>query len=358
MAWHSVHDHDEIVDQFRRSLARGRLASTFLFVGPEGVGKRTFARKLAQALLCERVPETRLDPCEECPGCIQVAAGSHPDLELIAKPEGRASLLVEQFIGSRENRGHEGLCYNLARKPLMGTRRVAIIDDADDLEAEGANALLKTLEEPPPRSVLILIGTSLEKQLPTIRSRCQIIRFAPLARDTVAELLLLHGLATDQAEAQRLARYSEGSLTRATDLADAALWSFRGQLLAGLARRPVDTVHLAQAVTVFVEEAGSEAAAKRGRARIVIGFAAEYFRQLVRQLSGAAAGDDEELHALVSRAARQGPLDPETAADCAQRCLDALGEIDRNANLANVIECWLDDVGQAISGGRRLVPTA
>jgi DNA polymerase III subunit delta' len=67
-----------VVDQFRRALARGRLASTFLFVGPAGIGKRTFALRLAQGLLCERVPEVQLDPCGECPSCLQVAAGSHP----------------------------------------------------------------------------------------------------------------------------------------------------------------------------------------------------------------------------------------------------------------------------------------
>ena len=70
------------------------------------------------------------------------------------------------------------MCHNLARRPMMGTRRVAIIDDADTLDGEAANCLLKLLEEPPPRSVLILIGTSAEMQLPTIRSRCQLVRFS------------------------------------------------------------------------------------------------------------------------------------------------------------------------------------
>src|SRR4051812_19527580 len=89
MTWHGIREHDSVVEQFRRALARGRLASTFLFVGPEGVGKRAFALKLAQAMLCERVPEEWLDPCEVCPACVQVMAGTHPDLELVAKPEGR-----------------------------------------------------------------------------------------------------------------------------------------------------------------------------------------------------------------------------------------------------------------------------
>ena len=91
----------------------------------------------------------------------------------------------------------EGLCYDIALKPYSGRRKVAIIDDADYLNKEGANCLLKTLEEPPPKSLLILIGTSEQRQLPTIRSRCQIVRFQPLPEQDVAELLLATGACED-----------------------------------------------------------------------------------------------------------------------------------------------------------------
>ena len=129
----------------------------------------------------------------------------------------------------------------------MGGRKIAIIDDADFLNAEGANCLLKTLEEPPPRSTLILIGTSPAKQLPTIRSRCQLIRFRPLATDVVAELLTSTGLVRDPAEARRLARYSEGSVQRAMELADPELWSFRGTLLERLSAPILSGAATAQA---------------------------------------------------------------------------------------------------------------
>src|SRR5205085_1532092 len=170
-------------------------------------------------------------------------------------------------------------------------RRVAIIDDADTLDGEAANCLLKLLEEPPSRSVLILIGTSAEMQLPTIRSRCQIVRFSPLSGETIAELLLQHGFVTDSAQAERLAHYSEGSLARAAELADPALWDFRRKLLEGLSAPMVNSVRLAQETTTFVDEAGSEAPPRRARARQVIGFAAEFYRQLARALSGAPLTD-------------------------------------------------------------------
>src|SRR4029078_2428636 len=103
---------------------------------------------------------------------------------------------------------------NIALKPYSGRRKVAIIDDADYLNKEGANCLLKTLEEPPPDSLLILIGTSEQRQLPTIRSRCQIVRFQPRAEGDVAELLVAHGLCADPAIARAAAAHADGSLER------------------------------------------------------------------------------------------------------------------------------------------------
>src|SRR5256885_14018551 len=216
MSWQSIRGHDQVVEKFRRALANGRLASTFLFVGPPGIGKRTFALKLAQGLLCERVPEVRLEPCGECPSCHQVASLNHPDVETIAKPADKAFIPVELLIGDAEHRMRAGLCYSISLKPYSGRRKIAIIDDADYLNKEGANCLLKTLEEPPPQSVLILIGTSEQRQLPTIRSRCQIVRFQSLAEQDVAELLVERGICDDPAIAKAAAAKSGGSLARAS----------------------------------------------------------------------------------------------------------------------------------------------
>ena len=240
------------------ALERGRLASTFLFVGPAGVGKRAFALKLAQALLCGERPAVLLDPCERCPACVQVAAGTHPDLEVVSKPPDKSFIPVAAFIGDKEHRMHEGLCHKISLKPFLGGRKIAIVDDADDLNQEAANCLLKTLEEPPPRSVLILIGTSADKQLPTIRSRAQLIRFRPLPEEVVVQLLLDQKIVTDPAEARRLAAQSGGSVRRANEMADPDLWTFRANLLSAVAR-PLDSAGLARATSEFVDEAGKEA---------------------------------------------------------------------------------------------------
>ena len=115
--WHGIIGHDTVVEQFRRALERGRLASSFLFAGPAGIGKRSFAIKLAQALLCEKHPEEALDPCEHCPSCIQVIAGTHPDFQLVSKPSDKSFIPLELLIGDKEHRRREGLCHHVALKP-------------------------------------------------------------------------------------------------------------------------------------------------------------------------------------------------------------------------------------------------
>jgi DNA polymerase-3 subunit delta' len=343
--WLGIEGHDEIVERFKKALARGRLASTFLFVGPEGVGKRSFALALAKSLLCQTRDEAELNPCGECPSCLQVEAGQHPDIHVICKPDDKSSIPIALLIGEDETRMREGLCHDISLKPFMGKRRIAIIDDADYLSTPAvANCLLKTLEEPPPQSVIILIGTSASKQLPTIRSRSQIVRFKPLAKEAVARILLEKQLVADPAEAEHLAAQSGGSVTRAVKLADPELWRFRDELLTQLARPRLDSVPLAKAVNAFVDAAGKEAPPRRERARLVIGFAADFYRELVNRQAGLKNIDDAALAKHVEAAFRGGQTDSELAANRAERCLEAIGHIDRNANQSTLIEAWMDDL--------------
>jgi DNA polymerase-3 subunit delta' len=346
--WQGIQGHDEVVERFRRSLQRGRLASTFLFVGPAGIGKRTFALKLAQALLCQNGEMDSLDPCGACDNCLQAVAGVHPDLLLVAKPADKSFIPLSLFVGDEQRRMREGLCHDIGLKPFMGGRRIALIDDADYLNEEGANALLKTLEEPPPRSVLILIGTSADKQLPTIRSRSQIVSFRPLADDVVADLLVSQGLIADPVEARRLSQFSEGSLERAVELADPELWQFRQELLGQFAKSRFDSVQFARRTIEFIDAAGKEAAARRNRTRQIIRFAVDFFRQRMRVASGLAPVGDADLCRAAESATDHGDL--EQLAALADRSLEALIHVDRNAHQAALVECWLDDLAEGLAG--------
>ena len=165
---------------------------------------------------------------------------------------------------------------------------MAILDDADDLNDEASNAFLKTLEEPPPGAVLILIGTSAELQKETIVSRCSVVRFDPLPEAEIAALLLEKGIARDAAEAARLAALGEGSVSRAVGLADAELERFRRSLIDEIAaEHGFQPPELAQRLQAYIKQAGKESVTQRRRASLLIGELARFFRGILWQTAGA-----------------------------------------------------------------------
>ncbi|MCA9111630.1 MAG: DNA polymerase III subunit delta', partial [Planctomycetaceae bacterium] len=225
--WEDLRGHQRTLEQFRQAFRRGRSSHAYLFIGPKGIGKRTFALKLVQCLFCERTSDTELDACGVCHACVQIKAGTHPDLLTVARPEGKRELPIELIVGAAERRGREGLCHELAMRPMSADRRVAIIDDAQSMNAASANALLKTLEEPPPGSILILLTPSTDAILPTIRSRCQPVSFAPLPDDDLCSLLVSQGITSDPEEAWQVTLLAEGSLVTAQQLLQPELRSLR-----------------------------------------------------------------------------------------------------------------------------------
>jgi DNA polymerase-3 subunit delta' len=198
--------------------------------------------------------------------------------------------------------------------------------------------------------VLILIGTSAAKQLPTIRSRCQLVRFRPLPAELVARLLVERELVDDPREAQRLARYSDGSLKRALDLADPALWTFRAQLLDCLGRPGLESVRFAKVLLAFVEEAGKEAARRRARLKQIVEFAVDFYRHLVRASSGTPGPDDPELDTAVRAALASPAGNGEVASQGLERCLDCIDQLARNVHITTLVECWLDDLARIYAG--------
>jgi DNA polymerase-3 subunit delta' len=338
LGWERVRGHDALVDGFRRAVRRGRLAHAYLFTGPPGVGKRLFAVELARALLCENCGAGGLDACGRCPSCVQVEAGTHPDFFPAARPADALEFPIDLM---------RRLCQGFALKSARGRGKVVLIDDVDDLNEEAANCFLKTLEEPPPRSVLVLVGTSADRQLPTIVSRCQVIRFGPLPPELIDELLRAEGV-EDPSLRARLVRLSGGSPGLAKELADPALWEFRRSFLAGLAEAPADTVTLSQKWMDFVEEAGKESAAQRGRARAVL-------RLLIDFLDDALSvsldmpprrTEAEDRPALEALARRAGP---DVLLAALGRCLEADRQVERRVQLVLTLEGLLDALGQKLN---------
>ena len=345
MAWQptkgggEIVGHDAVVARFTRAAAQGRIGGAYLFVGPAGVGKGTFARALAKSLLCER-PSPGLVACGACGSCVQAEASSHPDIDVVSKPPDRATIPMESLVGDTEHRMREGFCWRLLLRPALGGRKVGILLDADHLQEEAANCLLKTLEEPPDRALVILVGTALERQLPTIRSRCQIVRFRPLDDTTVLRLLTAEseatGLQADPAVLARAAAASGGSLDRARLWLDPEVTAFRGRLLDLLGRRPLHGVELSRETITLVEAAGKEAPPRRARLRVVLETAVDYFRAALRHaVTGDRAADPD-----VNRAAAAWKATPDEATRSLDRTLEALEAVDRNANLTILVDAW------------------
>ncbi len=325
MSWSEIRGHDRLVSHFLELLRHRRLAHAYLFVGPRGVGKRRFAQQLAKSLLCESSSDP-IDACGKCPACFQVESGTHPDLILVSRPDDKLELSIDVIreISSR-----------LALKPARGGTKIAIIDDADDMNDTAANAFLKTLEEPPSHSLLILVATDVETLLPTIVSRCQVVRFTALSTSDVVEILRHHGC--DEGHAQRLAKLSGGSPGQALALADDNLWEFRQQLASRLSQRPCNPIELAESWRTFVESAGKDAASQRHRAVLSIQLLVDLLSQALRSAHGALPPDlDEDTRDIATRLAKRWNV--EQLLDLLDRCLDAERQVDRRVQLALVLD--------------------
>ncbi len=216
MSFSDISGQERAIAFLKRAMERGRVSHAYLFFGMGGVGKRTTAEIFARALNCRGGNH---DACDRCSSCLKISHHNHPDV-MILKPEG-------QFIRIQDVRELQN---QMRFRPLEGLKRVFIVDDAERMNAAAANALLKTLEEPSPANVLILIS-SRPHQLPlTILSRCQRLRFNPLTRDQIAAFVTA-SLDVDRETASVLAASAGGSIGKALDLHKDAYLKVRDEII-------------------------------------------------------------------------------------------------------------------------------
>jgi DNA polymerase-3 subunit delta' len=208
--------HDRVKGLLAHALQRGRVPQALLFAGPEGVGKKALALCVGRALLCDRNDG---DACDECPTCRRALRGLHPDLFLVEAAT--AAIKIDQVRDAVREIG---------ARPFEGRARALVIDDAHVMTEQAQNALLKSLEEPPPTSHVFLVTAAPAALLPTIRSRCQTLRFGPLAKD-VLERHLRESAGLDPAEAALRAAAAGGSLGLALALESEGYRAVREQLL-------------------------------------------------------------------------------------------------------------------------------
>jgi DNA polymerase III subunit delta' len=211
MQFDSFIGNRKIIERLRTKLREGRFPHGMIFSGPQGVGKHTCALMIAKALNCLKAAAG--DFCGECAACRKIESGVHPDVTVISVEDEATQIKIAQI------RHVLGM---LDLQPLEGRNKVFIIDPADLLNAEAANALLKGLEEPPENSFFILITVNVHELLLTVRSRCQVYNFTPLTLDEIRQ----HGVANELA-----VRWSQGSIGRARSLDMAQLTRERETVL-------------------------------------------------------------------------------------------------------------------------------
>jgi DNA polymerase-3 subunit delta' len=211
-----LHGHDGAIAAFRAALDSGRLHHAWLLAGPEGVGKALFADKAALRVLAgasgRPVDTPGLDVPDDHPAARLAAAGSHPDLMRLERLTREGGTELARSINVDQVRGLQRL---FSTTSSMSPWRAVVIDALDDLERNAANALLKNLEEPPPDTVFLLVSHSPERLIATIRSRCRLLRFAPLGDDAMTSALRAALPDADEEEIAALAAVGEGAPGRA-----------------------------------------------------------------------------------------------------------------------------------------------
>ena len=202
MSFSDIKGQDKAIKFLKTAIRNNKVSHAYVFAGPKGVGRSLLAKNFAKALNCV---DKDIIPCDRCLSCRKIDKDLHPDVKWIRKDEDSGQIRISQI---RE------LESQIILKPYEGKYKVFIIVDAELMNIEAANSFLKTLEEPPINSSLILIAERPKDLLPTIASRCQVVWLMPLEADRLKSILVSeYGMSREKAEF--LSRFSEGRLGKA-----------------------------------------------------------------------------------------------------------------------------------------------
>ena len=334
MAFRDIVGHRRLVSLLSQAIRHETLTPSLILSGPEGVGKRLTAVSIAQELNCTSVAQG-FSPaggiagaCGTCPACSRIARGAHPDVMTI-EPGETGSIKIEQVRAAIER---------AVFRPFEGRRRVTIIERAEALVVAAQNALLKTLEEPLPASVFILVTARPDTLLPTVRSRCAHLRFGRLQVAEVAAVLE-RSEGYSRAEALAAAAASDGSVRRALDLeADdfAEARSDAEDLLQVVGRDPRTRLEQAKAML----KGGGVASEERSHLSLRL----EAMASLLRDAGLLASGADERLLANLDRRKVLDVLVRSLRSDKISQAFDAVSRahsaLDQNVS-PKVIADWL-----------------
>jgi DNA polymerase-3 subunit delta' len=323
VSFQDIRGQETALTFLRRVVEHDRLPSAFLFLGAHHVGKRMAALTLAKAINCESPPKGAVDSCDHCPSCRKVDAGVHPDV-ITVEPDG-------QFIKIDQVRD---VGEQLGLNPLLAKRRVIVMAEAERMNPQSANAFLKTLEEPPADTLIVMTATDTAHLLPTIISRCVPVRFAPLTEAVLRELLAEAGGDLKPDATDFAVRFSQGRLRPEFRDKFAAWLAVRDELVSAF-QHPEGALGLGLGDKFAKWSTGGEWV-------FVLEWLESWFRDVA--LAGSATDParlvnqdrQAEVQAFAARVV------PETAARCQQAVLSTRDAVLFNANKPLALEAlWL-----------------
>lgn len=266
MSFENVFGQDHITKTFKEIIANNCLAHAYIFLGIEGIGKSFFAKQLAKNLNCKNVDAA---PCGSCSSCYKIETGSSPDIHWISLDEEKKFIGIDQI---------KNLQLFSTLKPVESNYKIFIIDDADKLNEDASNCILKTLEEPPPSTLIIALVNSLDYLPETVISRCQIMRFANLPGDAI-KTILRQNHDIDNKIMEWVVQVSNGSPGCAIKLLEEDLYSKNEILINALSNlQVIDNFDLSKIIIewVMVKEKSSEE--KRTYLKYILNLILYYYR--------------------------------------------------------------------------------
>jgi DNA polymerase-3 subunit delta' len=337
MPFSEIFGQAQALGQLNQALQAGRLAHAYLFEGPEGVGKSLAARALARMLLCRWK-----GACSMCETCRLILEDAHPWVRFYRLSRGSRNIGVDVV--------RDDLIPFLSLRSAPGEYKIAVVDPADALSEDAANMLLKTLEEPGRWSLVVLVAASAQALIPTVRSRCQLVRFARIPEHLIAEQVMRR-TGAGSGHARVVARLSGGSMGRALELAgsDFAAWRERvidqfAEVLAGKA----DPMEGAGKLLAIAAEGSKGLQERRVGLQHALDLLLTYLRDLL------VAREGTHLHLLnedrpgVGR--ESAVLSEEELLDVFDRVFQAKSDIDANVNPQIAFEEFCMDASRAAEG--------
>jgi len=324
LSWKDIIGHESQIKYLIQAWKTNRLGQAYFFHGPDGVGKRTLAIEFGKALLCQS--NVNFEACGVCASCKLVEAENHPDLQMNGCPKE-----VHEF--PRELM--KEICEGFFLKASRGGAKVLVIDDCDLLNEESGNIFLKSLEEPPPHSIIFLIGTSLERQLETILSRCQKLAFHGLNQNQIAKVFEKNQI-EGGFDLNKIASACGGSVSQAIMLTDPEFSQLEDSFFAEIIMPTPDPVKVVKMVMDFIDGAGKETSAQRTRARWLVHGTLSWLRgQIVLK----STTDDSKPRL---RFQLPSTINVEKILAMLEACFQAEYQIQRRVQLSLTIQWWID----------------